>query len=75
MNLNIQQNVGGFDRIIRGVLGIWLVVVAVAALLDNRRVTAITTAIAGAVLLQNAVSGFCGCNALFGINTTATESE
>lgn len=75
MNLNIQQNVGGFDRIIRGVLGIWLVVVAVAALLDNRRVTAITTAIAGAGLLQNAVSGFCGCNALFGINTTATESE
>lgn len=75
MNLNIQQNVGGFDRIIRGVLGIWLVVVAVAALLDNRRVTAITTAIAGAGLLQNAVSGFCGCNALFGIDTTATESE
>lgn len=75
MNLNIQQNVGGFDRIIRGVLGIWLVVVAVAALLDNRRVTAITTAIAGAGLLQNAVSGFCGCNALFRIDTTATESE
>lgn len=73
--MNYPQNVGeGIDRIIRGVLGIWLVVVAVAAFLDDRRVTAVTAAIAGAGLLQNAVTGFCGCNALFGIDTTTAES-
>ena len=65
-----EKNVGGLDRIIRGVLGIWLVVVAVAAYLDDREVTAATAAIAGAGLLQNATTGFCGFNALLGVDTT-----
>lgn len=42
--MNYPENVGGIDRIIRGVLGIWLVVVAAAAYLDGQRAKA---AIAG----------------------------
>jgi hypothetical protein len=47
-----------------------LVVVTVAAYLDDRRLTAATAALAGAGLLQNAATGFCDRNALFGIDTT-----
>lgn len=66
-----SKNVGGLDRIIRGVLDSWLVVVAVAAYLDDERVTAATAAVAGAGLLQNAATGFCGGNALFGVDTSS----
>lgn len=68
--MGLPRNVGGADRVIRGVLGIWLAVVAVAAYLDDRSVTAAVAGIAGAGLLQNAATGFCGCNALLGIDTT-----
>ncbi|SEO92516.1 Protein of unknown function [Halogranum amylolyticum] len=69
-----SKNVGGADRVLRGVLGTWLVVVAVAAYLDDKRLTAATAAVAGAGLLQNAATGFCGGNALFGIDTTSDDS-
>ncbi|ELZ34987.1 hypothetical protein C474_01462 [Halogeometricum pallidum JCM 14848] len=68
--MNVPRNVGGWDRVLRGVLGIWLSVVAVAASLDEKRTTAAVAALAGAGLLQNAATGFCGCNALFGVDTT-----
>lgn len=73
--MNLPRNVGGADRVVRGVLGIWLAVVAVAAYLDDRPTTAAVAGVAGAGLLQNAVTGFCGCNALFGIDTTRGSSE
>ena len=73
--MDIPRNVGGRDRILRGVLGIWLSVVAVAAYLDEKRVTALVAAIAGAGLLQNAATGFCGCNALLGVDTTRDGEE
>lgn len=73
--MNYPRNVGGIDRIVRGVLGIWLVVVAVAAYLDDQRTKAVITGVAGAGLLQNASTQFCGCNAAFGIDTTATQSS
>ncbi|WP_137283790.1 YgaP family membrane protein [Halorussus salinisoli] len=72
--MEYQQNVGGIDRIVRGVLGIWLVAVAISAYLDDQRVTAATAAIAGAGLLRNAQSQHCGGNALLGIDTTSGES-
>jgi len=72
--MDYQRNVGGIDRIVRGVLGIWLVAVAISALLDEKRVTAATAAIAGAGLLRNAQAQHCGGNALFGIDTTTDES-
>ncbi|SEV80728.1 YgaP family membrane protein [Natrinema salifodinae] len=69
----LERNVGGLDRVMRGVAGIWLVVVAVAAALDERRVTAATAALAGIGLLFNWRTQFCGCNAVFGIDTTEDE--
>lgn len=72
--IEIPQNMSETDRIIRGVVGIWLVVIAVGALVDGRRTTAATTAIAGIGLLANAQSGFCGGNALFGIDASPEAS-
>ena len=66
----MQRNVGGRDRIVRGVLGIWLFVVAIAAAFAGRRGTAVTTAIAAVGLLLNATTRFCGGNYLLGIDTT-----
>ncbi|UPV72862.1 DUF2892 domain-containing protein [Halorussus limi] len=72
--MDYQKNVGGIDRIVRGVLGTWLIAVAISAFLDEKRVTAATAAIAGAGLLRNAQAQHCGGNALLGIDTTADES-
>ncbi|SIR46296.1 Protein of unknown function [Haladaptatus litoreus] len=73
--MQFENNVGGIDRIIRGVSGIWLIAVAISALLDDRRTTAAIAAIAGAGLLRNAQSQHCGGNALLGIDTTTSESR
>lgn len=67
----MQRNVGGFDRIARGVLSIWLLVVAAAAYQDEKRERAAITAIAGLGLSYNVLFGFCGGNYLLGVNTTA----
>lgn len=66
----MRQNLDRLDRILRGVLGIWLAVVAVSALRIGRRVTAAIAFVAGIGLLQNAATGYCGCNSLFGLDTT-----
>ncbi|WP_293032048.1 DUF2892 domain-containing protein [Natronococcus sp.] len=66
----MERNVGGLDRIVRGVLGIWLLVVAAAAYRDDARERAAIAGIAGLGLLQNAMTCFCGGNYLFGIDTT-----
>ena len=71
----MRTNVGGIDRVLRGVLGIWLVVVALAALRVRRWTTAAIAGIAGIGLLQNATTGFCGGNWLFGIDTTTDGAE
>lgn len=72
--MGLQRNVGGLDRVVRGVLGIWLAVVAVAAYGEDQRTAAAIAGIAGAGLLQNAVTGFCGGNALFRVDTTSNPS-
>lgn len=72
--MGISRNVGGLDRTIRGILGIWLVVVGVAALLDRQRIKAFTAIVAGIGLLFNWATQFCGCNALFRIDTTSSET-
>ncbi|GAA0226090.1 DUF2892 domain-containing protein [Haladaptatus pallidirubidus] len=72
--MEFETNVGGIDRIIRGVSGIWFIAVAISALLDDRRTTAVIMAIAGAGLLRNAQAQHCGGNALLGIDTTTSES-
>ena len=69
----MERNVGGLDRIVRGVLGIWLVVVAAAAYRDDKPERAAIAAVAGVGLLQNAVTCFCGGNYLLGIDTTTDD--
>ncbi|RQH01918.1 YgaP family membrane protein [Natrarchaeobius oligotrophus] len=66
----MHRNVGGLDRIVRGVLGIWLLVVAFAAYHDDERERAAIAGVAGLGLLQNALTRFCGGNYLLGIDTT-----
>ena len=66
----MQRNVGGKDRIVRGILGIWLVAVAAAAYWDDQSGRAAMAGIAGLGLLWNAVTRFCGGNYLLGIDTT-----
>jgi hypothetical protein len=65
----VQRNVGGRDRTIRALLGIGLLVAAVAALADSRTTVAAVAGAAGAGLSFNAATGFCGVNALLGIDT------
>ncbi|WP_254768342.1 YgaP family membrane protein [Salinilacihabitans rarus] len=69
-----SKNVGGLDRIVRGVLGIWLIVVGIAAYIDEQRTKAAVATIAGLGLLHNVRTGFCGGNYLFGVDTTADEA-
>ncbi|AXR77064.1 YgaP family membrane protein [Natrarchaeobaculum sulfurireducens] len=69
----MERNVGGLDRIVRGVLGIWLVVVAAAAYRDDNPGRAAIAAVAGVGLLQNATTCFCGGNYLLGIDTTTDD--
>ena len=69
----MERNVGGLDRIVRGVLGVWLVVVAAAAYRDDKPERAAIAAVAGVGLLQNAVTCFCGGNYLLGIDTTTDD--
>jgi len=59
----------GRDRIARGVLGTGLLVVALGPFVTGRgSVGVIATAVA-ITLLYDAVTGFCGVNPLFGIDT------
>ncbi|WP_132058294.1 YgaP family membrane protein [Halorussus amylolyticus] len=67
--MNLQRNVGGLDRIARGVGGAALLAVAVGAFVSGRRSIGLLAAVAGAGLLFNAATQFCGVNALLGIDT------
>ncbi len=67
--MNRPRNVGGRDRIVRGVLGGSLLIVALGAVLTGRQTVGIVAALAGIGLSVNAASGFCGMNALLGIDT------
>ncbi len=70
-----SRNVGGLDRTVRGVLGTSLVVAALAAILAGRRTAGLLAVAAGAGLLVNWATGFCGANALLGIDTCPDSEE
>ncbi|AUV84078.1 DUF2892 domain-containing protein [Salinigranum rubrum] len=69
----MSQNMSTADRVVRGVVGIWLLAMAVGAALDRRNVVAAIAGIAGAGLLSNSLTGHCGGNALLGIDTSGSE--
>lgn len=68
--MDIESNVGGTDRLVRGILAAVLTVVAVTALRRGSRVTGLL-AVTGALGFGfNAVTCFCGINETLGIDTT-----
>ncbi|THE65203.1 DUF2892 domain-containing protein [Salinadaptatus halalkaliphilus] len=69
MHTNLDQT----GRIARGIVGIWLVAIAISAYRAKQRTTAVIAGIVGLGFVQNAVIGYCGGNRLFGIDTTADE--
>ncbi|UPM43081.1 YgaP family membrane protein [Halocatena salina] len=64
-----ERNVGGIDRIVRGVLGTWLLLVTIRAMLNGQRTKAFATGIASVGLLFNVVIGWCGLNAALGVDS------
>jgi hypothetical protein len=68
-----ERNVGGMDRIARGVVGVCLLAVAVGALFAGRRSAGVAAAVGSAALLFNFTTGRCGLNKLLGINTCSRE--
>jgi len=70
-----SRNVGGRDRLVRAVLAVALAALAVVSLRDGDRTTAALAAVAALGLGVNAVTCFCGVNAVLGVNTTTTDSE
>ena len=71
--MNIEQNVGGTDRIVRAVLATALAVVAILALRKGRRSTGLLATLGAIGFGINAVTCFCGLNRTLGIDTTAGE--
>lgn len=71
--MSFGRNVGGVDRIARGVLGVGLLAASTFATLAGRPTLALGAAFASLGFLFNAVVGFCGANALLGIDTCSRE--
>ena len=71
----MQQNIGRIDQVLRGVMGIWLLMVALSALQPGQKTRSMIAGIAGIGLLQNATTGFCGVTQLFGVDTIREQSN
>ena len=72
--MTLERNMSQADRIVRGVVGIWLLAMSVGAFLDRRHVVGAITGIAGLGLLSNSLTGYCGGNAVLGIDTSSDTS-
>lgn len=71
--MSLEPNVGGIDRILRGVLGVTLLLVVAAAAATGGWPLAALLVAGGAALLFNAVTQFCAINALLGVNACPTQ--
>lgn len=69
----MKCNVGGIDRTGRIVIGIVLLVVALAAPIEMA--WRIVAAVVATVALATAIVRFCPANAIFGINTCEGEGK
>ena len=72
--MDLERNMSQADRIVRGVVGIWLLAMSVGALLDTRYAIGAIAGIAGLGLVSNSLTGHCGGNAVLGIDTSGNES-
>jgi hypothetical protein len=70
-----MHNVGGYDRLARAALGVLLFAIAVVAALSGQRLLAVFGLIAGAGMLFNAATQFCGINAVLGLDTCSYNPE
>jgi hypothetical protein len=68
-----EKNVGGLDRIARGLLAVVLTVVAASALRGGRRRSALLAALGALGFGFNAVACVCGLNRALGLDTTREE--
>ena len=65
-----KRNVGGRDRLVRGLLAVVLAAVALRAVWRGQRTTGLLAGVGALGLAFNAVTCFCGLNAMLGIDTT-----
>lgn len=65
-------NVGGRDRLLRGVLAVILTAVAISAFRAGNRTRGVVASLMAAGFGFNAVTCFCGLNQALGIDTTDT---
>lgn len=65
-----KRNVGGRDRLVRGLLAGVLAVVAASTVAGGRRTLGVLAGAAAVGLGFNAVTCFCGLNAALGLDTT-----
>jgi len=70
-----QRNVGGYDRVVRAVLGVVLFTIAVYAATAGQQGLTVFAMVASAGLLFNAATQFCGVNAVLGLDTCRWEPE
>ena len=71
--MEIEQNVGGVDRIGRAILAVFLAFAALAALRKGRRSVGVLAAIGAVGFGLNAVTCFCSLNRALGIDTTSDD--
>jgi hypothetical protein len=70
-----MRNVGGYDRLARALLGVFLFAIAVVAAVSGQQLLAVFGMIASAGLLFNAATQFCGINAVLGLDTCSYNPE
>lgn len=69
----VSRNVGGRDRLVRTVLAVVLAALAVTRLRSGNRSTGLLAGVAAVGFGINAVTCFCGLNALLGVDTTGED--
>jgi hypothetical protein len=68
--MEFERNVGGRDRLARGLLAIVLSVVAIRALSSGKRTVGLLAGVGAVGFGFNAVTCFCGLNRALGVDTT-----
>lgn len=68
--MSIKKNVGGRDRLVRGLLAVVLTVVAVSRLKRGKRKAGVLAAVGALGFGFNATTCYCGTNEALGVDTT-----
>ncbi|WP_135304408.1 YgaP family membrane protein [Haloarcula amylovorans] len=73
--MDVNENVGGRDRLARAALAVVLTVAAVRSLRNGKRLRGLLAGVGALVFGFNATSGYCGVNDVLDRDTTSGESE